>query len=83
MKTEIPRSTGSFDKFTQIFSYDHAKTPDLRKVSKKSEKGITTHDLSWAGIAQERIRAYLVEPSEPGSVAGIIFVHPGPGDRAG
>jgi hypothetical protein len=82
MVTTFPHSTGSFDTLARIFSYDRTIPPDLRNAGQKSEGGITIHDISWTGLAQDRIKAFLVTPSGTGSVAGIVFVHPGPGDRS-
>ncbi|MEI7857634.1 MAG: hypothetical protein WCH85_09045 [Methanomicrobiales archaeon] len=79
--TKFPHSTGSFDKLARIFSYDRNLPLDLR-TRKKSEGGITIHTLSWVGLSQDRIKGYLVEPEGKESVAGIVFVHPGPGDRS-
>jgi len=65
-----------------IFSYDPDRTLDLRDEGLKTEDGISIHDVSFAGLAQERIRAFLVEPKGEHPCAGILFVHPGPGDRS-
>lgn len=40
------------------------------------------HDISYAGSKGGRIRAYLVAPAGEGTFPGIIFVHPGPGNRS-
>lgn len=81
MITKFPRSTGPFDKLARIFTYDRELPLALRSTQKISG-GIAVRDISWAGLAPERMRAYLVEPAGTGSVAGIVFVHPGPGDRS-
>ena len=82
MDKEFPRSTASFNELARIFSYDRALSPDIRKAAKKYEDGITILDISYAGFAQERIKAFLVEPLGEGTRAGIVFVHPGPGNRS-
>ena len=82
MTIKFPQSTGSFDKLVRIFSYDRNLPLDLRKAGKKGTGGITINDISWAGLSEDRIKGYLVEPEGTGPVAGIVFVHPGPGDRS-
>ena len=82
MEKEFPRSTVSFNELARIFSYDRALSLDVREASKEDEDGIIIHDISFAGFAQVRIQAFLVEPLGEGSRAGIVFVHPGPGNRS-
>jgi len=82
MEKEFPRSTASFNELARIFSYDRTLSLDARVAGKKDEDGITIHDISYAGFAQERIDAFLVEPLGERPRAGIVFVHPGPGNRS-
>lgn len=42
---------------------------------------IAIHDIAYDGVSQEKIRAYLIEPSGEGPFAGVIYVHPSPGNR--
>ena len=42
---------------------------------------IAIHDIAYDGVSQEKIRAYLVEPYGEGPFAGVIYVHPSPGNR--
>jgi len=82
MEKEFPRSTASFNELARIFSYNRAHSLDIRDEGEKVEDGIIIHDVSYAGFAQERIPAFLVEPLGEGTRAGIVFVHPGPGNRS-
>jgi len=65
-----------------MFSYDRKSSPDLVKYSIEYRNGISICDISFAGLAQERIKAYMVMPSGSGPFAAILFLHPGPGSRS-
>ncbi|MEI8332072.1 MAG: hypothetical protein WCF90_10575, partial [Methanomicrobiales archaeon] len=84
LKTTLafPDTTGPFDRLALIFSYDHTLPLDCRETGKKTDAGITVRDISWAGLAQERILAYIVETARTGPEVGIVFGHAGPGDRS-
>ena len=82
MEKEFPRSTAPLNELARIFSYNRALSLDVREAGKEVEDGITIHDISYAGFAQERIEAFLVEPLREDARAGIVFVHPGPGNRS-
>ena len=68
----------------ETFSYN--QTAPLNKEEEDAgiecRDGISVHDISYAGIKGERIRAYLVVPPGIGPFAAVIFVHPGPGSRS-
>jgi len=65
-----------------MFSYDRKSSPDLVKYGIEYRNGTSICDIRFAGLAQEKIKAYLVMPSGSGPFAGIVFLHPGPGSRS-
>lgn len=65
-----------------MFSYDRKSSRDLVKYGIEYRNGISICDISFAGLAQERIKAYLVMPSGSGPFAGVVFLHPGLGSRS-
>jgi len=78
----LPPSVGSFKDLIRIFDYNRKSPLDVEESSVEHRNGISVHDISYASLADGRVRAYLVRPPGNGSFAGIIFVHPGPGDRS-
>jgi len=45
-------------------------------------EGRRVRDISYAGYRGERVTAYLVEPTNEGPNAGVLFLHRGSGDRS-
>src|SRR5439155_1175659 len=45
-------------------------------------EGRRVRDSSYAGYRGERVTAYLVEPTNEGPNAGVLFLHRGSGDRS-
>lgn len=82
MEIKFPTSIAPLNERSRIFSYDSTLSLDVKEAAKKIENGIIIHDISYAGFAQDRIEAFLVEPQGVGTRAGIVFVHPGPGNRS-
>lgn len=71
----------SFDNLVKMFSYNPDLPLDLKKKNTEYKNNIVIHDISYSGLAEKRINAYLVKPPGEGPFSGIIFVHPGPGSR--
>jgi cephalosporin-C deacetylase-like acetyl esterase len=72
----------SFEELTRIFEYDRKSPLTIEESTVEYRNGAKVHDISYSGLDDGRIKAYLVRPNVRGSFAGIIFVHPGPGDRS-
>jgi dipeptidyl aminopeptidase/acylaminoacyl peptidase len=66
----------------EIFSYNQKDQQFVEEEGIESQSGIYVHDISYPGLKEGRIRAYLVAPAGEGPFPGIIFVHPGPGSRS-
>jgi uncharacterized protein len=64
-----------------IFDYDQTLPLAIQETGVEDRMGVAVHDLSYLGSGDRRIRAYLVRPRRNGPWAGLIFVHPGFGDR--
>ena len=64
------------------FDYDRALPLDVEESGSERRNGVSVHDISYHSPGHGRIKAYWVVPAGNGSFAGLIFVHPGPGDRA-
>ena len=64
------------------FDYDRALRLGVEESGSEQRNGVSVHDISYASPGHGRIKAYWVVPGGNGSFAGLIFVHPGPGDRA-
>ncbi len=82
MRTDLPSKVGSLGGSLRIFAYDQESPLNLEEAGVEHRNGLSIHDISYAGLADGRIRAYLVEPAGNGPFAGIVFVHPGPGSRS-
>ena len=63
------------------FGYRAGLPLDLQESGVEYQDGIAIHDVSYAGVASERVGAFLVTPSGHGKFPGVVFVHPTPGNR--
>ena len=54
---------------------------DLEESGQEEHDGISVHQLSYASPKGGRVPASLVVPPGPGPFAGVLFLHPLPGDR--
>jgi cephalosporin-C deacetylase-like acetyl esterase len=81
--TGLPPSVGSFKDLMRIFDYNRKSPLDVEESNVEHRNGVSIHDISYSGLADGRVSAYLVQPAGKGPFAGIIFVHPGPGNRSG
>ena len=64
------------------FDYDRALSLDVEESGSEQRNGVSVHDISYTSPGHDRIKAYWVVPAGGRPFAGLIFVHPGPGDRA-
>lgn len=81
MKTGLPSSVESFEDLLFMFDYDRELRLDVEEAGVEHKHGVAVHDISYASQAVGRVTAYLVTPPGTGPFAGVIFVHPAPGDR--
>lgn len=65
-----------------LFGYDSEAELDVEEVGIEYRDDVAVHDLAYASPVGGRVTAYLVVPSGDGPFAGIVFAHPGDGDRA-
>jgi cephalosporin-C deacetylase-like acetyl esterase len=65
-----------------LFDYDAEAALDIEEAGIEYRGEIAVHDLSYASPMGGRVTAYLIVPPGEGSLAGIIFAHPGDANRA-
>lgn len=82
MTVRTARTAASHQDLQSTFKYNPALPLDVKEASVERQDGIVVHDLSYASAPDRRVQAYLVTPSGRGPAAGVIFVHPAPGNRA-
>lgn len=70
-----------FRELARMFDYDHRAPLDVKEHSVEEREGAKVYDISYASPQGGRVTAYLVAPATKGRHAGIIFAHPGGGDR--
>ncbi len=63
------------------FDYDKTLPLNVEEHGTQTRNGVSALDLSYASPIHGKVKAYWVAPSEGEKVAGLLFVHPGPGDR--
>jgi dienelactone hydrolase len=64
------------------FDYDQALPLDVIESNAEQKEGVSILELSYASPANKRVKAYWVTPPGEGPFPGVLFVHPGPGDRS-
>lgn len=75
----------SFEELSRQFEYDQTLPLKLEESQQEQRENSAIRDISYASLAQEnqRVKAYLVSPLKlSDQSAGILFVHPGPGNRS-
>ena len=72
----------SFEELLTMFDYDQELPLNVQETGVEHRDEISIHDLSYASPANGRVKAYWVRPPGAGPFAGMIFVHPGPGNRS-
>jgi cephalosporin-C deacetylase-like acetyl esterase len=75
--TQIP----PFRELARMFDYDQRAPLDVKEHSVREQEGVKLYDITYASLKGGRVTAYLVAPTANGRHAGIIFAHPGGGDR--
>jgi hypothetical protein len=70
-----------FQELARMFDYDRRAPLDVKERSVEEREGAKVYDITYASPQGGRVTAYLVTPATKGRHAGIIFAHPGGGDR--
>jgi dienelactone hydrolase len=67
-----------------VSQFDYANTLPLQASESgvQEEQGVSIHDVSYAGVENERIQGYWVAPASDGPFPAVVYVHPAPGDRS-
>ena len=71
-----------YEDLVRLFDYDQTTKVDIREASVVANDDYTIHDISYESPKGGWVTAYLVTPPGEGPFAGIIFLHPGGGDRS-
>jgi len=82
MTTQLPPSIGSYEDLQTMLDYDRALPLNIEETDIEHRDGVSIHDVSYASPANRTIKAFWVAPPAEGPFAGVIFVHPAPGDRS-
>jgi dienelactone hydrolase len=64
-----------------MFEYDPQLALDYQEHERYEQNGISIYDVSYASPMGGRASAFLLMPQRKGSLAGILFMHPGGLDR--
>jgi cephalosporin-C deacetylase-like acetyl esterase len=64
-----------------LFEYDRFEPLDTQIANTQKSNSTTIQDISYASPRGGRVTAYLVIPSGSGSLAAVVFVHQGQGNR--
>src|SRR3712207_3498932 len=81
MDTTPSRTSQSIAALRAQFDYDRTLPSNVAEHGREHKNSISVADVSYPSSPNRTTRAYLVAPSGEGSFAGVIFVHPAPGDR--
>lgn len=70
-----------YEDLVRLFDYDQTTKIDLRETNVVASDDFIIHDIAFESPKGGWVTAYLVTPAGEGPYAGIIFLHPGGGDR--
>ena len=66
-----------------MFEYDAQAPLDIEDLSPPQDReGVTVRDIAYASPRGGKVTAYLVAPAGSGPFAGVLYLHPGQGDRS-
>lgn len=71
-----------YENLVRLFDYDRTTMVDIHEAGVVATDDYIIHDISYESPKGGWVTAYLVTPSGEGPFAGIIFLHPGGGDRS-
>jgi len=67
---------------TPAFEYDPQAPLDVEDLSPpRARNGVTVRDIAYTSPRGGKVTAYLVVPTDDVPFAGVLFLHPGVGDR--
>jgi dienelactone hydrolase len=69
------------DNLVRLFDYAQTTKLDIHEANAIASDDYIIHDISYESPKGGWVPAYLVTPTGEGPFAGIIFLHPGGGDR--
>ncbi len=70
------------ENLVHLFDYDQTTKVDMHEAHVVATDDYIIHDISYESPKGGWVTAYLVTPPGEGPFAGIIFLHPGGGDRS-
>ena len=61
----------------KLFAYDRSRPFEVKEVSKKEQDGVSIQDIDYAPYSskRDRIKAFIIRPTESGAFAGVLFFH--------
>jgi dienelactone hydrolase len=66
-----------------MFEYNVQAPLDIEDLSPSQDRdGVTIRDIAYASPRDGKVTAYLVVPTGSGPFSGVLFLHPGQGDRS-
>ena len=71
-----------YEDLVRRFDYDQTSKVDIHEANVVATDDYIVHDISYESPKGGWIAAFLVTPLGDGPFAGIIFLHPGGGDRS-
>ena len=71
-----------YEDLVHLFDYDQTTKLDIHESNAVDSDDYQIHDISYESPKGGWVPAYLVTPPGEGPFAGIIFLHPGGGDRS-
>jgi pimeloyl-ACP methyl ester carboxylesterase len=79
----FPSSTPlPYEDLVRLFEYDQTAPLDIHEANVATSDDFIIHDISYESPKGGWVAAFLVTPPGEGPFAGVIFLHPGGGDRS-
>jgi dienelactone hydrolase len=62
-----------FEDVVHLFDYEASVPLDIQEVNVTESQGVTTQDITFAGVKGDRVSVFLITPRGSGPFAGIVF----------